>query len=193
MTRAVPALLAALALLAAGPARAGAELILQDGQVLSGTDVERTRDGVYLLTQPDDTVLAIPVGLVKKLVLTGGEEPSPTGFKVAVPENLVGPREPFEPPKTREQLEAFGRAPAAFRKGAVPVDWVPGNALGPDVSEFNPVRWFKAPTEFVWTPKSAFKASGDVTEFSPAKWRTPLIDPAWWPKSGFRSATRWFE
>jgi hypothetical protein len=184
-----------LAMLLPGAAdvRAGAELVLVDGQVLSGSDVERTREGLYILTTTDGEVIPVPVDLVKKLVLTGGEEPAPTGFKLAVAENLVGPPEPFEPPRTREQLSAFGRAPARFREGAVDFNWTPGNALKPDVTEFNPVRWYKAPTNFIWEPKSAFTRSDDVTQFNPVNWRKAPTDPVWWPKDGFRRpATKWF-
>lgn len=193
MRRILSLLIPVAFLLSPTPAGAGAELVLEDGQVLSGTDVERTRDGVYVLTQEDGQAIAIPVGLVKKLHLTGGEDPAPTAFKVAIPANLVGPPEPFEPPKVRDLVAAFGRPPARFRSGTIDPVWNPEPALGPDVTEFHPVRWYQAPTDSVWTPKSAFTASGDVTEFSPARWRAPLRDPVWWPKSGFRPATRWFE
>ncbi len=173
--------------------RAGAELVLLDGTVLSGTDVERTRGGDYQLTIAEDNVVSIPVGLVAKIRLTGGEDPAPTAFKITIPENLVGPKEPFEPPKTRDQLASFGRAPATFREGSVRTDWTPGNALAPDATEFHPVRWRKGPTDFNWTPTSAFRASQDVTQFSPAKWRVPMRDPSWYPVNGFRPSSRWFE
>ena len=178
---------------AASVVRAGAELVLLDGTKLVGTDVERTKDGDYVLTLKDDDVVAIPVALVAKISLTGGKDPAPSGFKITIPGNLVGPKKPFEPPKTRDQLAAFGRSSAKFRKGAVPTDWTPANALGPDVTEFHPARWIKAPTDFNWTPTSAFSASQDVTQFSPAKWRVPMLDPTWYPVNGFRPASRWFE
>lgn len=184
---------AALLLMTALPARAGAELVLEDGRVLEGTGVERSKDDVYLLTQDDGTAITVPVILVKKLHLTGGEEPGPTGFKVAVPKNLVGPPEPYEPPTTRDLLAGFGRPPARFRTAPLDPVWHPVSVLGPDVTEFSPVRWAKAPTNVFWTPKSAFKVTDDVTEFSPAKWRAPLLDPTWRPKNGFRPATKWFE
>lgn len=183
-----------VALVAAGGiAHAGAELVLQDGTVLTGTDVVRTRDGAYALTLAEDNIITIPVSLVAKIHLTGGEDPAPTAFKIAIPTNLVGPKEPFEPPSTREQLDAFGRAAATFREGAVPTDWTPVNALGPDATQFNPVRWMKGPTGFNWTPTSAYRASQDVTQFSPAKWRVPMRDPSWYPVNGFRPSSRWFE
>src|SRR6185295_8434461 len=102
-------------------ARAGAELVLQDGTVLSGTDVERTRDGDYVLTLAEDEVVTIPVALVTKIRLTGfGEDAAPTGFRITIPANLVGAKgaePPFQPPSTREQLDSFGRDPAKFRVG----------------------------------------------------------------------------
>ncbi len=184
-------LVAIVVLLARGPvARAGAELTLQDGTLLSGTTVERTREGVYLLTQKDGEVVTIPVELVKKLHLTSDDDPAATGIKQAESETLVGP--PVEPPKTREQLGAFGRPPAPFSQGPVDTRWVPQSALGPDVTNFNPARWFRAPVDTTWTPTSAFRQSTDVTQFSPVRWYRAPTDPIWRPTNGFRPATQWF-
>src|SRR3990172_3318510 len=83
----------------------GAELTLSDGTVLSGSTLERTREGVYLLTRGDGgegEVVTIPVELVKKLRLTGEADPAPTGFKVSQAEVLAGAR--IDPPRAREQL-----------------------------------------------------------------------------------------
>lgn len=168
---------------------AGAQLTLTDGTLLSGASVERTRDGVYLLTR-DGQVMTIPVELVKKLHLTGEDDPAPTAFRVAPGEVLVGTK--VDPPRADEQLAAFGRPPAQFRRGAVDPYWNPRSALGPDVREFNPVRWFRAPTDPVWTPSSAFKASKDATQFSPVRWFTAPTNPTWHPTSGFSPASTWF-
>ena len=189
MKRTGAAVIAAFALFAQ-TARAGAELTLQDGKVLSGTTLERTREGVYLLTQKDGEVVTIPVELVKKLHLTSDDDPAPSGIRETGAGAIVGP--PVEPPKTHEQLAAFGRPPATFRRGPVETLWVPQSGLGPDVSDFNPARWFRAPTDPTWTPVSAFKSSKDVTQFSPVRWYSAPTDPIWRPTNGFRPAGSWF-
>ena len=186
-------LVVAFAALALGssPLRAGADLILEDGKVLEGTSLERSKEGVYLLKLEDGQVVIVPVELVKRIRLTGGEmdDAAPTGLRPG-PENLAGV--PVEPPKTREQLASFGRAPARFRRATVATEWTPVSGLGPDVTEFNPVRWFRAPTDFNWTPTSAFTVAGDVTEFNPVRWYRSPTDPIWRPTSGWRTATVWF-
>lgn len=180
-------LLVLVVLLGTPPAHAGAELILQDGKILSGESVQRKKEGVYLLTTEDGDVLTVPVELVKKLRLTGGEpeEDVPTGLKVAEPGNLVGPPESFVPPTTREQLAAFGRPPALFRRPAIDSNWRPKNSLGPDVANFNPARWYRAPIDPFWKPVSAFQASRDVTSFHPVRWYQPALDSVWRPTSGW--------
>ena len=168
----------------------GAELTLIDGTVLSGAALERTREGIYLLTRGDGEVVTIPVELVKKLRLTAGDDPAPTAFKVAQGKTLVGVE--IDPPKARDQLAAFGRPPAEFRRGFVNVDWNPESALGPDVSSFHPVRWARSPTDPVWAPTSAFRSSKDVTQFSPVRWYQAATDATWHPSMGFRPASKWF-
>jgi hypothetical protein len=184
------ALLAALLLLAGGRLRAGAELTLEDGMVISGASVERTKEGVYLLTRTDGDVVTIPVELVKKLHLTSDDDPIATGMKEAGPETLVGP--PIQAPRAKEQLASFGRPPARFQPGSVDTQWTPQSGLGPDVTEFNPVQWFKAPVNVSWTPTSDFRTSTDVTEFNPVQWYRGPIDPTWHPTNGFRPSTTWF-
>jgi len=180
--------IAALLLCASG-AWGGAELTLIDGTVLSGSGLERARDGVYLLSR-DGQVLTIPVELVKKLHLTGEEDPAPTAFRLAGPEVLAGDK--IDPPRAEQQLAAFGRPPAQFRRGAVDPNWNPPSALGPDATDFHPVKWFRAPTDPVWTPTSAFKSSKDATRFNPVRWFDAPTKPAWHPTSGFRPASNWF-
>lgn len=180
-----------LLLLGGGRLQAGAELTLEDGMVVSGASVERTKEGLYLLTRDDGDVVSIPVELVKKLRLMSDEDPVATGMKLTGPEAIVGP--PIQSPRAKEQLAAFGREPARFQPGAVDTQWWPQNALGPDVTEFNPVRWFKAPVNVSWTPTSDYRVSSDVTEFNPVRWYQAPTDPTWHPTSGFRPASTWFQ
>lgn len=174
------------AAVAATQLHAGADLVLRDGGVLSGESVERTRDGLFLLTIEDGSVLTIPVNLVKSLRLTGGEDPAPTGIVVAGPENVAGPKDPIPLPSPEKQLAAFGRPPATFARSNVNPTWRPGNALGPDVTQFNPARWYKTALSMDWTPVSAFRASKDVTQFNPVRWYKAPTDSSWRPTDGWR-------
>lgn len=185
------ALLIVLLLLAGGSLRAGAELTLEDGTVLSGTSLERTKEGVYLLTRSDGDVVTVPVELVKKLRLMSDDDPIATGMRLAGPETLVGP--PIQAPRAKQQLSAFGRPPARFQPGAVDAQWTPRSGLGPDVTEFNPVKWFKAPVDVSWTPTSDYRVSTDATEFNPVRWYRAPIDTTWHPTNGFRPAPIWFK
>jgi hypothetical protein len=178
---------AAMVLATAIPAWAGAALVLRDGTVLEGEGLERTRDGLYLLTIAEGNVIPVPVSLVKELRLLGGEDPAPSGVKVSRPETLAGLPDP-RPPRHDEQLRAFARPAAAFVRGAVETNWTPRSALAPDVSQFNPARWYRAGRDFSWTPTPAFRASQDVTRFSPVRWAAPTIDPVWRPADGWRPA-----
>lgn len=179
-----------LVFLLALPAGAGAELILDDGTILSGTAVERKED-TYLLKMEDGEVIPVPVEFVKKLRLTGEDDPAPSGIVPAEPTNLADDDEPKRPPSTYDQLEAFGRPPASFPKG-IEFRWVPKSGLGPDVTNFNPAKWYRPAHDPIWKPTSAYKASQDVTHFNPARWYRSPIDPTWKPKDGFNRPPQFF-
>lgn len=188
IARAAAGACAALVLFAV-PARAGAELTLTDGTVLSGTSLER-KDHLYLLTTEDGEVVTVPVEQVKTFRLFDDPEAAPSAIKLEPPRTLSGP----DPETPRfagppEQIAAFRRPPAAFRPDAVRSRWEPEDAFaGRDVTQFNPARWYRAPIDPTWTPTPALKNRGDVTHFNPARWYRPPIDPIWRPKDGFATS-----
>jgi len=171
--------------LAVSMARAGAELLLQDGRTLSGSAVRRQGMN-YHLTQADGQVLTIPVELVRELRLVEegppAPRPAPTAMRAEGPEVLAGPPDPVEPPMVEDQLAVLGPK-AEFRPGIFDPIWVPSSdwTLDPAQNDFNPARWFTAPIDPQWTPLSAFDGRVDVFARSHSKWAASLVDSAWWP------------
>jgi hypothetical protein len=185
--------------LLAAPALAGVELVLEDGQVLTGIEVERKED-VYHLELATGSVVALPVEVVRELRLTGGEEnpdaeerrEAPTGLRVAEPEVLAGPPEPIPLPTRREQLAAFRGGQSRFARGVIDPTWEPRDGwLRPGLVEFNPARWYRAPIDSTWTPRPAYTTDSDVTFFSPVEWSRGVFDPTWYPQDGFARRDRW--
>ena len=188
---AFPAALLALAL-AASPARAAAEVVLTDGTVLDGIDLE-LKDGSYLLEVQPGAVVTIPAQLVAEVRLRGDDARAPSGIRVTKAQTLAGPDEPPRTPGYREQLAAFDRPPARFAQGTLETRWRPRQSLGRerDVTNFNPARWYRAPIDPVWEPQSAFDAAGDVTNFNPARWYVAPTRTEWQPRDAFAPRV-WF-
>jgi hypothetical protein len=173
----------------AAPALAGAELVLLDGRVLSGTSVERKGDE-YLLTGDRGVVTAIPAALVKQMRLTGGDSQPPTGLTYAEPQVLAGTT--IEGPGRREMLEAFGRPPALFKPPSRTQNWLPTDGFeGKGYTEFRPTKWVPSVIDPIWRPPSIFTAENDVTQFRPVKWRPTIVNTNWRPHDGF-GETEWF-
>jgi hypothetical protein len=197
-------------LVALAPALAGAELVLEDGQVLSGTSVERRGD-LFHLELASGGVLPIPVELVLELRLTGEEpaesesdpdevpaQPAPTaegaedepasGMRRSEPRTLAGRPGGAELRKPHEQLAVLG-PPARFRRGVFDPVWRPSSDWGgpaTDVTQFNPARWYRPPIDPRWQPSSDYTRGSDVTQFNPVHWYRPPISSTWWPTDGFR-------
>jgi hypothetical protein len=172
------------------PALAEAELVLEDGQVLSGLDVE-LKDGVYTLELETGSYLSLPAALVKEVRLTGGEEEreeeASTG-PPARPEILAGPPEPVREPTPAEQLAVFREPAAAFQRNLVDHTWRPESDwdMDPERNNFRPTRWIEAPFDNTWKPVNAYSWDTDVTTFNQARWQKSVIDPIWHPVNGFR-------
>ena len=182
------AVLMLAAWMVAGPAAAGAELVLSDGQVLRGLEVER-RDGIYALTLEDGNVLTIPVRLVGEVRLTGEGDGgrAATGIRAAEPEQLAGSK--VDLPKTSEMLVAF-RNPSRFRRGPIDPIWIPTSDWDSSPvrnNNWNPARWYVAPIDPTWKPTPAFTMDSDVTFFNPARWAPNVINPFWVPSDGLDS------
>jgi hypothetical protein len=186
------------ACLVAAPAAADVDLVLDDGQVLSGRDVE-LKDGQYLLELATGSVVALPLEVVRELRLRG-EKPdrestrseAPSGLRHAEPEVLAGPPEPIPFPGRTEQLAAFRGGESRFARNVIDPFWQPRDGwLRPGNIGFNPARWYQAPIDATWTPQPAYTVDSDVTNFSPVEWSKGALDPTWYPEDGFARRARW--
>jgi len=197
-------------------ALAGVELVLKDGRVLDGVDVQREGD-LYLLTLDSGGVVPLPAELVDRVRLSfaggtkkktrvdgappgvvrgeaetiGGqildeEHRGPTGMRTGTAQTLAG--QSVRPPTPSEQTAALGPA-AQFQKDIVRNDWVPTTDWNMDPHEqnnFAPSTWSKSIVDSDWQPTSAFDPKDDVMAESRSSWQQGLSDPTWRPVDGFK-------
>ena len=185
------AALIVLALMIPAAAGAGAELVLEDGQVLKGTELER-KDDLYILHLATGGLLTLPAALVKEFRLTAEGEPeekqtTPTGLRETEPEELSGAGATPPLPRRGEQIEAFDKPPARFRNSIIDPAWRPESDWtdDPELNNFNPSRWYNAPIDSTWRPESAFDNSIDVFRGSRSSWQRSIVDPSWTPTDSF--------
>ena len=189
--------------LGAGSATRAAELVLKDGRVIAGVDIER--DGPeYVVRLDNGGAISIPVELVQEVRLTGRRAPDPpvpTGLTYAEPGPFVpsGPTglrqgEPMQlagqavtPPDPSGQLAVFGE-PAQFQQNIVDNDWVPTTDwdMRPEVmNNWARSTWAENVIDPEWHPESAFDPNEDVLEDSRSTWEPSIIDNSWTPTDGF--------
>lgn len=172
--------------LAAGAVEAAAELRLEDGQVLRGSEVKRDGD-VYLLQREAGEVLTIPVALVAEVRLIAA---APSALRYAEPEVLVG--ETVSAPLRSRQLEALGK-PSAFARNVIDPQWQPKSDWEMDPvknNNFAPSKWTRSVIEYDWKPVSAFDAQKQVLAGSQSTFRDSIIDTTWHPSDGFEKKKR---
>ena len=187
-----------LALLVPAAGLAGAELVLEDGQVLKGVELER-KDDIYILHLATGGVITLPASLVKEFRLTAEGEPeekreAPTGMRETGPEELSGSGSTPRLPQLGDQIEAFDKPPARFRNDILDPYWRPSSDWtdDPDLNNFNPSRWYQAPVDPTWQPESAFDAGNDVFRGNRSTWQKSIVDPSWTPSDGFdRKRVSW--
>jgi hypothetical protein len=180
-----------LVLMIPAAAMAAAELVLEDGQVLKGTELER-KDDIYILHLATGGLLTLPAGLVKEFRLTVEGEPeekktAPTGVLETGPQELSGSSSTPKLPRMGDQIEAFDKPPARFRNDLVDPSWRPESDWtdDPELNNFNPSRWYQAPIDSTWRPDSAYDSSVDVFRGSRSSWQRSIIDPSWTPTDSF--------
>jgi hypothetical protein len=155
---------------------AGTEIVLRDGRVLSGKDLERDA-GNYVLIQEDGSSITLPAELVESVRLTGEGKP----------QTLAG--EPISPPTTEDQLRVFG-SQARFKEDIVDNDWQPSSdwEMSPEKNNFNPSTWSKGPVDSNWEPESSWDEDKDVLASGRTKWNKSIIDSTWSPTDGFATS-----
>jgi hypothetical protein len=155
---------------------AGTELVLRDGRVLSGKDVERD-GGNYVLIMEDGGSITLPAELVESVRLTGEGEPR----------TLAG--EPYSEPTREERLRVLGPR-ARFKEDIVDNDWEPSSdwEMTPEKNNFNPSKWSKPPIDPSWEPESSWDEDKDVLASGRTKWKKSIIDSSWSPTDGFATS-----
>ena len=184
-------LLGVLLLAAVGSARAGAEIVLRDGQILTGKDVQK--DGaVYKLKLEDGRELSVPVALVRELRLS-----SERGEVTATPEGgAPAPAAPTQPGSTVS--EPTNLAGGVMSRSSLPdggvsagnpvtpfAQWEPKSDWPKQGSEWPKSDWPKPEDpKTIWTPESSLKP--DQSNFNPSTWSKSGINQDWTPTDGFR-------
>lgn len=208
MRRALPILL--LLALCSQSMLAEVELLLVDGNVISGTEVVR-KEGEYLLTTEAGDVVVIPAQLVASVSLKAASEPiDPAPLSTAPSEQLAGdpvplddpdapasgvqkadPQvlagEPVKPVTAKEATEMLGE-PSQFQKGVVDPSWQPSSDwdMNPENNNFAPSTWSKSIVDNSWTPESDYTGGNDVSNFAPSTFSDGVIDNSWQPEDGFK-------
>ncbi|MCZ6649041.1 MAG: septal ring lytic transglycosylase RlpA family protein [Acidobacteria bacterium] len=197
-----------LALLLAGvPAMAAFQLVLKNGRVLTGDDLER-EPGKYVLIRDDGRRLTIEMDQVAELRILGDdvvmedtpapdtaaedEEKPPPGVTVAGGDlsnrltrsepTTVGGSDPPEKPAARAQ-NLTGPAPGA---PLAPGEWRPESDWPKNDPDWPTDGWISRGPDPTWTPQSDFATDPKANEFNPSTWSKPARDPTWHPTDGFR-------
>jgi hypothetical protein len=164
---------------------AASSLVLNDGQIIKGTEVRRDGDSYYV-TMADGNTAVFPSALVKTVAI-GDDAPTaaPPGFDYTGPRTLAGPEIPGnQDPK--EQLKVFG-PPTQWSKNAVDTTWVPTNAYDPNVDVMAGSRstWSKNAVDTTWVPTNAYDPNADVMKDTRSTWAKNAVDTTWKPQDGF--------
>ena len=164
-------------------------LLLEDGQMLEGRDLERRGDLIYLELKTG-RVIPLPAAAVAKIdlrVISTRAAPSgvrifPTGRELP---GSGGP--PARTLTTAEQLEAFGGNASQFRQSVVDSTWQPEEGFErTSLDGFNPARWYRSPVDPGWNPVPGLTRDQDVTFFAPTRWQQNLFENSWQPSDGFK-------
>ena len=177
----------ALLVLSGAPAFALAQLVLKDGNVITGVSARRQGD-LFLITLKDGSVATIPAASVKELRLVDDPDAPATNIRSTPPAIVAGPPEPVVPPTPSEQVAAFPPTNLVPRRAPVAYEWAPTDGFGgKGTNEFNPARWYRAPIDSSWAPTPAYTYGSDVTNFRPSRW-TKVMETIWIPRDGFADA-----
>jgi len=163
---------------------AASSLVLNDGQVIKGSDVRRDGDS-YLVTMAGGNTIAFPVALVREVKLEDDAPQAPPGWDYAGPKTLAGPNVPGNQDPS-QQLKVLG-PPTQWSKSAVDTTWVPTNAYDPnaDVMKDSRSTWSKSAVDTTWVPQNAYDMNADVMKDSQSKWAPNAVDTTWKPEDSF--------
>jgi hypothetical protein len=165
---------------------ASASLVLNDGQVIKGTDVSRDGDS-YLVTMVGGNTVAFPAALVKEVKIEDdAPPPPPPGFDTSGPKQLAGP--PVDPAQQQKDATAvMANTQSTWSKSAVDTTWVPTNAYDPNVDVMAGSRstWSKSAVDTTWVPTNAYDPNANVMANTQTQWSKSAVDTTWQPQDGF--------
>ena len=178
-------------------AQGAAELLLNNGRVLRGTDLER-QGSTYRLEMADGRKVTVPVSVVRQVRLPGdgggdrgatvaaadrsseeSHKPARSGTRTADAEMVAGqeappPPESVLPPAAPQRRSTGEWVPESDWPGE---NWAETEATGG-------TEWGFAASP-AWEPEPAFTEEDDVSNFNPSRWmKAP--NSTWTPEDGFK-------
>jgi hypothetical protein len=189
------------ALLLGATVAAGAELVLLDGQVLTGRSVKLEGE-LYLLALDGDEVLPLPAALVREVRQNEGPGAATTGpgspdpIAATDPGSLLDP--PLDPaaspdrPRLFVQLPDDGESASRFTQSILDPNWLPQSesAERPMLDVFEPSRFVDAPIDPDWALESGFGEPEGKAPFRPARFKRSPVRSDWRPEDGFSDGDR---
>jgi hypothetical protein len=180
----LPALIVAIGLVVAAT-----ELVLQDGRVIAGAEVQRDGDNYAVILESGQTIV-LPVDLVREMRLTGRPEPPP---KPPEPDDDRPRFNPVTGLTTSKPRELGATQPKGSAAGLV-VGGKPQQLAGDPVrapTTREQLEVFGEPAEFQkniinphWQPTSDWDMDPDKqNNFAPSDWAEDIVDHSWEPKS----------
>ena len=187
-------------LLAAPAVLADAHLVLQDGQVLSGTSVE-LQDDLYLLTLESGDVLPLPVALVREVHRSAtpkqDDEAEDEIDSLPILETEIVPVQTREQPSAHIgvterprrliELPDGGRSASNFSQSLVDPDFrlSSGYEENSMLGVFDTSFWTDGVLDSNWVDESGFDLPEGVPALRPDRWNKAAQRPFWKPKEGF--------
>ena len=177
-------------------AQAAAELLLNNGRVLRGTDLER-QGSTYHLEMADGRTVTIPVGVVRQVRLQADEGDEQGNAAAADAPSAESRKQTRSRVRTGEAEMVAGQAASPPPESVLPPaapprratgEWVPeGDWPGENWAETEATggtEWSRTPSP-IWEPEPAFTDQGDANNFNPSRWiRAP--NSTWTPEDGFK-------
>jgi len=166
------------------------EIVLDDGQVIKGTDVRRDGD-LYIIDLESGGLFTVPFSLVHQVRLIEDDKPkrSPEGWTYAEPQQLAGT--PVEPLRPSDAQAALGE-PSRFQPNVIDPNWRPESGFpDEDVLAGSRSTFRESIIDPSWKPKSAFPEK-DVLKGNRSTFQESVVDNTWVPEDGFkRKKTAW--
>ncbi len=142
--------LSAALLLAPTLSFAASSLVLNDGQVIKGSEIRREGDS-YLVTMTGGNTVAFPAALVKEVKFD--DDGSPTRWSKDAVDTSWAPTSAYDPDK-----DVMAESRSTWSKSAVDTEWKPtsGFDTSKDVMAGSRSAWSKSAVDTEWKPADGF-------------------------------------